>query len=220
MVSTQYKADMQRTNISDATVTVYPISSLSLFPQENQGRFCINSSTFEPAVNMIQTGSYSKLCSSTKGYSYINHTNTDNSLFTNTVSTLYKSDPTGNTGIQGNVGLTGSQDVQGVQGVQGDSGQTGQTGKTESGVDIASLVLSSTSVLASMIAGLGITFLQSQIAAILVSTGGIEVVDAGQTAQLNILSSDTSSSMTSLGIMKFPDFTENQTVISDSVLNV
>ena len=93
-VSTQYKADMQRTNIADATVTVYPLSSLSLTPQENQGRFCVNASTFEPAANMIQTGSYSKLCSSTNGYSYINHINTNSSLFTNTVSTLYKSDPT------------------------------------------------------------------------------------------------------------------------------
>ena len=93
-VSTQYKADMQHTNISDATVTVYPTSSLSPFSQENQGRFCVNASTFEPTANMIQTGSYSKLCSSTNGYSYINHTNTNNSLFTNTVSTLYKSDPT------------------------------------------------------------------------------------------------------------------------------
>ena len=96
-VYTQYKADMQRTNISDATVTVYPASSLSPFLQENQGRFCVNSSTFEATANMRQTGSYSKLCSSTNGYNYINHTNTNNSLFTNTVSTLYKSDPTSST---------------------------------------------------------------------------------------------------------------------------
>ena len=43
---------------------------------------------------MIQTGFYSKLCSSTNGYSYINHANTNNSHLTNTVSILYKSDPT------------------------------------------------------------------------------------------------------------------------------
>ena len=109
-----------------------------------------------------------------------------------------------------------------MQGNQGDTGSTGQTDKTQSGVDIASLILSSTSVLASMIAGLGITFLQSQIAAILVTIGEIETVDGTQTIQLNTLNSDTwflTSSMMSIGVRK-PDFTENQTIVSDSVLCV
>ena len=144
---------------------------------------------------------------------------------------------TGSQGIQGNMGLTGSQGtqgnigiqgVQGVQGVQGsrgnqgDTGSTGQTGKIQSGVDIASLILSSTSVLASMIAGLGITFLHSQIAAILVTIGEIETVDGTQTIQLNTLNSDMwflTSYMTSIGVRK-TDFTENQTIVSDSVLCV
>ena len=95
-------------------------------------------------------------------------------------------------------------------------------GAQQSAGDIANLIFKSASVLTSMITAFGITVLQGQIAGILSTIEEIETVDGTQTIQLNTLNSDTwflTSSMTSIGIRK-PDFTENQTILSDSVLCV